>query len=105
MPFLLLRQLFGRPVKPKEMTMNPVGKVAASFTLAIGHADALAEQPAVAARPTILERPRPFTSNPEGRVSLPHKDDIVQGRITIFNETQAALDAAFDRKLSICRGC
>jgi hypothetical protein len=34
------------------------------------------------------------------------EEDAVQKRITIFNATQGALDAWFNRKkLTICRGC
>jgi hypothetical protein len=87
--------------------MNPVMKVAAFFTLAISPADALAEQPAVAAQPTILEASESVHVQPRGPGFAPNsaQDDVVQGRITIFNETQRALGAALDRKLRICRGC
>ena len=33
------------------------------------------------------------------------EEDAVQKRITIFNSTQENLDASFDEKLRICRGC
>jgi hypothetical protein len=33
------------------------------------------------------------------------EEDAVQKRITIFNATHSLLDAWFDRKLTICRGC
>ena len=33
------------------------------------------------------------------------EEAAVQNRITIYNATQEALDASFDKKLSICRGC
>jgi hypothetical protein len=87
--------------------MNPVLKVAAFFTLAIGPAGALAEQPAVAAQPTILEASESVHVQPREPGFAPNsdQDDVVQGRITIFNETQRALDATLDRKLRICRGC
>jgi len=44
---------------------------------------------------------------PRGSTFAPNsaEDDTVQKRITIFNATQKLLDAWFDRKLTICRGC
>jgi len=33
------------------------------------------------------------------------EEDAVQKRVTIFNARQRLLDARFDRKLTICRGC
>jgi len=44
---------------------------------------------------------------PRGRGASPNSEDedAVQTRITIFNEKQRLLDAEFDRKLRICRGC
>jgi hypothetical protein len=82
-------------------------EVAAFFTLAIGPADALAEQPAVAAQPTILEASESVYVRLKGPGFAPNstQDDVIQGRITIFDETQRAIDAALDRNLRICRGC
>jgi hypothetical protein len=87
--------------------MNPVLKVAVCFTLAIGPADALAEQPAVASQPTTLEASESVHVQPRGPGFAPHsaEDDVVQGQITIFNETQTTLESTFNRKLRICRGC
>jgi hypothetical protein len=44
---------------------------------------------------------------PRGSTFAPNsaEDDAVQKRITIFNATQRLLDAWFNRKLTICRGC
>jgi hypothetical protein len=44
---------------------------------------------------------------PRGSTFAPNsaEDDAVQKRITIFNVTQRLLDAWFNRKLTICRGC
>jgi hypothetical protein len=44
---------------------------------------------------------------PRGRIFDPNsaQEDEVQRRITIFNATQAVEDAAFDRRLRICRRC
>jgi len=87
--------------------MNPVLKVAACFALAIGPADALAEQPAVASQPTTLEAAESVHVQPRGPGFAPNsaQDDVVQGKLPIFNETQRARESAFDRKLRICRGC
>jgi hypothetical protein len=44
---------------------------------------------------------------PRGSTFAPNsaEADAVQKRITIFNARQRLLDAWFDRKLTICRGC
>src|SRR5712664_4846447 len=44
---------------------------------------------------------------PRGSTFAPNSAEAgaVQQRITIFNATQRLLDAWFDRKLTICRGC
>jgi len=44
---------------------------------------------------------------PRGSTFAPNsaEEDAVQKRITIFNARQRLLDAWFDRKLTICRGC
>jgi len=44
---------------------------------------------------------------PRGNTFAPNsaEEDALQKRITIFNATQRLLDAWFDRKLTICRGC
>jgi len=44
---------------------------------------------------------------PRGDTFAPNSAEVeaVQKRITIFNATQGLLDARFDRKLTICRGC
>jgi len=44
---------------------------------------------------------------PRGSTFAPNsvEEDAIQKRITIFNVRQRLLDAWFDRKLTICRGC
>jgi hypothetical protein len=44
---------------------------------------------------------------PRGKHFVPHssEDDDIQRRITTFNSAQKILDAAFDKKLMICRRC
>jgi hypothetical protein len=66
--------------------MNPVLKVAACFALAIGPADGLAEQPAVASQPTTLEAAESVHVQPRGPGFAPNsaQDDVVQGQITNF---------------------
>jgi hypothetical protein len=44
---------------------------------------------------------------PRGSTFAPSsaEEEIIQKRITIFNEMQRLLDSRLDRKLRICRGC
>jgi hypothetical protein len=44
---------------------------------------------------------------PRGNTFMPNSaaEDTVQKGITDFNEKQEVLDAEFDKKLRICRGC
>jgi hypothetical protein len=44
---------------------------------------------------------------PRGRTFSPNSAEVdaVQRRLSKFNEMQAAEDALFDRKLTICRRC
>ena len=51
--------------------------------------------------------PESVRVQPRGRIFDPNsaQDDEVQRRLTIFNATQAVEDAAFDRRLRICRRC
>jgi hypothetical protein len=70
--------------------------------------------PAVVAEPLSTQPPgvAPGTAEsvrvqPRGSTFAPNsaEDDAVQKRITDFNATQRLLDASFNRKLTICRGC
>jgi hypothetical protein len=67
--------------------MNRFLKIAAFFKLAIG----LAEQPAVAVQPTILEASKSVPVQPTAPGFAPNsaQDDVIQGRITIFGETRS----------------
>jgi hypothetical protein len=53
------------------------------------------------------DAPESVRVQPRGRIFDPNsaQEDEVQRRITIFNATQAVEDAAFDRRLRICRRC
>ena len=53
------------------------------------------------------DAPESVRVQPRGRIFDPNsaQDDEVQRRLTIFNATQAVEDAAFDRRLRICRRC
>jgi hypothetical protein len=68
---------------------------------------------AMAQTPVATPSPKPQAVDetvrvqPRGNDFMPNssKEDAVQKRITDFNSTQENLDASFDRKLHICRGC
>ena len=53
------------------------------------------------------DAPESVRVQPRGRIFDPSstQEEEVQRRITIFNATQAVEDAAFDRRLRICRRC
>jgi len=53
------------------------------------------------------DAPESVRVQPRGRIFDPNspQEEEVQRRITIFNATQAVEDAAFDRRLRICRRC
>jgi hypothetical protein len=68
---------------------------------------------AVAQTPSVTPSPKPQNVDETVRVQ-PRRNDFmpnspeegaVQKRIMDFNSTQENLDASFDRKLRICRGC
>jgi len=44
---------------------------------------------------------------PRGQTFMPHspEDDVIQRRLTIFNDQQGIEDVVLDKKLRICRGC
>jgi len=67
---------------------------------------AIAESPQMLSTSRVTaEDPESVRVQPRGRIFAPHSDDEVQRRLTIFNATQAVEDAAFDRRLRICRRC
>jgi hypothetical protein len=70
---------------------------------------ALALIPAVAIgqTPPIPGMPENVRVQPHGPTFTPNSAeyDAVQRRLTIFNAMQAVQDAAFDRRLTICRRC
>jgi hypothetical protein len=87
--------------------MKKVLRVVTFFTVAIGPSDVITQLLAIAPQPTTVEASESAAVQPEGSRFAPNsaEDDVVQGRITIFNDTQRALDRASDRKLRFCRGC
>ena len=68
---------------------------------------------AVAQTPTPTPSPKPQVVDetvrvqPRGNDFMPNsaEEGAVQKRITDFNSSQEHLDASFDKKLRICRGC
>lgn len=87
--------------------MNQILPIAAFFMLTVMPADTIAEPSIVAPPSTAVETIEGVHVQPRGPGFAPNsaQDDAVQGRITIFNATQAIQDAALDRKLRICRRC
>ncbi len=87
--------------------MNQILPIAALFTLTVMPSDAIADASVAAPPPTAVETVESVHVQPRGPGFAPNsaQDDVVQGRITIFNATQGIQDVAFDRKLRICRRC
>jgi hypothetical protein len=91
----------------KVTAMYPFLQVAVAIALALVPAVSIGQtlpipSPSVAAGMSDNVRVQPhrpaFTPNSA-------EYDAVQRRLSIFNETQAAQDTAFDKRLTICRRC
>ena len=88
--------------------MHWLVSIAVLFPLTLAPVVAIAESPQIPSTSKVTtEDPESVRVQPRGRVFDPNsaQDDEVQRRLTIFNATQALEDAAFDRKLKICRRC
>jgi hypothetical protein len=87
--------------------MNQILPVAALFALTVMPSAAIAEPSLVAPPSTAVEAAEGVHVQPRRPGFAPNSAqiDVVHGRIAIFNAAQAVQDAAFDRKLRICRGC
>ena len=88
--------------------MHWLVSIAVLFPLTLAPVVAIAESPQIQSTSKVTtEDPESVRVQPRGRVFDPNsaQDDEVQRRLTIFNATQALEDAAFDRKLKICRRC
>jgi hypothetical protein len=88
--------------------MHWLVSIAVLFPLTLAPVVAIAESPQIPSTSRVTtEDPESVRVQPRGRVFDPNsaQDDEVQRRLTIFNATQAVEDAAFDRRLRICRRC
>ena len=85
--------------------MHWLVSIAVLFTLTFASVVAVAES-SQNSRVT-ADAPESVRVQPRGRIFDPNstQEEEVQRRITIFNATQAVEDAAFDRRLRICRRC
>ena len=88
--------------------MHWLVSIAVLFPLTLAPVVAIAESPQIPSTSRVTtEDPESVRVQPRGRVFDPNsaQDDEVQRRLTIFNATRAVEDAAFDRRLKICRRC
>jgi hypothetical protein len=88
--------------------MHRLVPIAVLLPLTFAPVVAIAESPQMLSTSRVTaEDPESVRVQPRGRIFAPHsaQDDEVQRRLTIFNATQAVEDAAFDRRLRICRRC
>ena len=85
--------------------MHWLVSIAVLFTLTFASVVAVAES-SQNSRVT-ADAPESVRVQPRGRSFDPNsaREEEVQRRITIFNATQGVEDAAFDRRLRICRRC
>ncbi len=87
--------------------MHLLSRVAVLLAFTVTPLAAMAESPSVpppgagvGVAESVHVQPRGSTFDPSSA-----EVDAVRKRITTFNATQSLLDAWFDRKLTICRGC
>ena len=77
------------------------------YSIAILPLTALAQTPSATPSPKPQNVDATVRVQPRGSDFMPNspEEGAVQKRIMDFNSTQENLDASFDRKLRICRGC
>ena len=82
-------------------------QVAVAIALALVPAVAIGQKPAIPSPPMSAGVPENVRVQPHGPAFAPNSAeyDAVQRRLSISNAMQAAQDAAFDRRLTICRRC
>lgn len=87
--------------------MHLLSRTAVLFTLTGTPLVAMAESSTVRPSTVGLGIAESVHVQPRGSTFAPNSAEVdaVQKRIAIFNEMQAILDARFNKKLSICRGC
>jgi hypothetical protein len=77
------------------------------YLVAILPLTAMAQTPVATPSPKPQAVDEAVRVQPRGNDFMPNssREDAVQKRITDFNSSQENMDASFDRKLHICRGC
>jgi hypothetical protein len=82
-------------------------QVAVAIALALVPAVAIGQTPPIPSPPVSAGIPENVRVQPHGPTFTPNSAeyDAVQRRLSISNAMQAAQDAAFDRRLTICRRC
>jgi len=88
--------------------MHWLVSIAVLFPLTLAPVVAIAESPQIPSTSKVTtEDPESVRVQPRGPVFDPNsvQYDEVQRHLTIFNTNQAVEDAAFDRRLKICRRC
>jgi hypothetical protein len=87
--------------------MHLVSRVTVLLALTVTPLAAMAEPPSVTPPGAGVGVAESVHVQPRGSTFAPNSAEVdaVQKRITIFNAKQRLLDAWFDRKLTICRGC
>ena len=87
--------------------MHLLSRVTFLLAFTVAPLTAMAEPPSVTPPGAGVGVAENVHVQPRGSTFAPNstEEDAVQKRITIFNGRQRVLDARFDRKLTICRGC
>jgi hypothetical protein len=89
------------------IAMHPFLQAAVAMALALVPAESIGQTPAIPSPQAPAAMPENVRVQPHGRAFTPNSAeyDAVQRRLSVFNAMQAAQDAAFDRRLTICRRC
>jgi hypothetical protein len=87
--------------------MHLISQVTVLLAFTVTPLAAMAEPPSVPPPGAGVAVAENVHVQPRGSTFAPNSAEVeaVQRRITMFNATQRLLDAWFDRKLTICRGC
>ena len=91
----------------KVTAMHRFLQVAVAIALALVPAVSIGQTPPIPSSSVSAGMPENVRVQPHRPAFTPNSAeyDEVQRRLSTFNQTQAAQDAAFDRRLSICRRC
>jgi hypothetical protein len=91
----------------KVTAMRPFLQAAVAIALALVPTASIGETPPMPPPSVSAWTPESVRVQPHRPAFMPNSAEYneVQRRLSTFNATQAAQDAAFDRRLSICRRC